>query len=484
MPPGSQHRQYTLVGLSVELDWRPLRFVKPIPSYRVCAACGLVRIKTALLPCSHTLCESCYQQCAQDGALICPLDGHQFEEDDVYLKKFPAEELLRREVRCWNEESGCGAVLPASQIAYHFQSECRQHSICCPKCSTAVVCTNVCAHWRSECGATPAPPASQCEGESGHKDESAILTYFQQVLEDQGGQLKALLARVLSASGANSDRLNEIGHGVNNCRAALRELWECIGSAKDTVGLNVAQGTTERRDCLKKFSDEIAAFSEDTKEHFIASRETLNSISNRLDALEVLLKDGLSKAAGEERDSCAMTAGGSERTTQQVVGTNYTMGRVNKVVPGSSGLKASVCEFVVKGIKSVKQRARLEDVAAYRSKEVYLRGYCMSPGVLICNRNGSLELRPLFLLHRGDMDDVVEWPLNQMISLLLVHPKKGVARTLAARTTDGPRSSCRRPQDGHVQHTFTSSISLSFQDLIKDGYVQDDQLRVLFELLP
>ncbi|KAK8782863.1 hypothetical protein V5799_015796, partial [Amblyomma americanum] len=98
----------TLVGFCPELDWKPLSFVKPIPPNKVCSACGLVRKKTALLPCVHVLCDSCYEQCAQDGVHVCPLDGYQWnDEDDVDWKDFPLIRLLRREVKCWNAERGC-----------------------------------------------------------------------------------------------------------------------------------------------------------------------------------------------------------------------------------------------------------------------------------------------------------------------------------------------------------------------------------------
>ncbi|XP_077493476.1 uncharacterized protein LOC144104382 isoform X7 [Amblyomma americanum] len=92
MAPAS--RQYTLVGFAPELDWRPLTFLKPIPANRVCSACGLVRKRTALLPCMHGLCECCYEQCDQDGFNECPLDGNHYEREDVSLLDFPADDLL------------------------------------------------------------------------------------------------------------------------------------------------------------------------------------------------------------------------------------------------------------------------------------------------------------------------------------------------------------------------------------------------------
>ncbi|KAK8772230.1 hypothetical protein V5799_024526 [Amblyomma americanum] len=100
----SEFTQYVLVGFCVELDWRPLTFRKPIPEFRVCGACGLVRKKTAILSCMHVLCENCYDQSARDEARVCPIDGNRSEERDVELREVDSAELLDREVKCWNEE--------------------------------------------------------------------------------------------------------------------------------------------------------------------------------------------------------------------------------------------------------------------------------------------------------------------------------------------------------------------------------------------
>uniref|UniRef100_G3MTM0 RING-type domain-containing protein n=1 Tax=Amblyomma maculatum TaxID=34609 RepID=G3MTM0_AMBMU len=104
MPPGSM--QYTLVGFSKELDWRPLQFVKPLPPNRVCSACGLVRPKTVFLPCSHTLCLSCYDQCTEENLHACPLDGYECHDEDVISVDFTADELFKREVTWYAERKG------------------------------------------------------------------------------------------------------------------------------------------------------------------------------------------------------------------------------------------------------------------------------------------------------------------------------------------------------------------------------------------
>ncbi|KAK8780582.1 hypothetical protein V5799_018085 [Amblyomma americanum] len=114
MPPAGP--QYTLVGFSPELDWRPLTFLKPIPANRVCSACGLVRKTSALLPCMHVLCEPCHQQCVQDGSQVCPLDGNGYGMEDVHMMECPADELLRREVKCWNEDNIGSSCFPPKPV--------------------------------------------------------------------------------------------------------------------------------------------------------------------------------------------------------------------------------------------------------------------------------------------------------------------------------------------------------------------------------
>ncbi|XP_077513565.1 uncharacterized protein LOC144124640 [Amblyomma americanum] len=481
MPPGSM--QYTLVGFSTELDWRPLRFVKPIPLYSVCGACGLVRKKTALLPCMHALCESCYEQSARDGVHVCPLDGHQCEEEDVFLKEFPVDELLRREVKCWNHGSTCTAVLPASKITEHFQRECRHHSIRCPKCSAIVLCTDVCAHLEWECF-TDAPPAEPEYNEHAFSREetapATLLTSFRQILE-QATEIKTLLERLVPSSGDYRDGFSELVHVVNNCQEALRELRQGISSVKDTVRQEVARVITEHRESAKKCSEEIAVFSEETKRHFTAGGDTMNTISNSMISLGKLLTDELAKVAKLNWGNDSEVARFSEGSTNEVEDTSNAMGIVNMVVPKQPDPQTSACEFVVKGVNSLEEKARKERRADFDSERVYLRGYCMLPGVQLYKSLGNVRLHALFRLHKGDMNDVVQWPFRHTIKLRVVHPKSGEEREIVA-TLSGFFSAVKRPEKGRVQAAYYSDESLLLEHLIRDGYVEDDNLHVKFEL--
>ncbi|KAL1452392.1 hypothetical protein MTO96_043802, partial [Rhipicephalus appendiculatus] len=92
-----QSTQYTPVGFSEGLDWKPLNFVKPLPRNRLCSLCGLVRKTAALLPCGHIACGPCFEQCVADDGHACPMDDEDWPEEEVEWRDFPAENLLKRE---------------------------------------------------------------------------------------------------------------------------------------------------------------------------------------------------------------------------------------------------------------------------------------------------------------------------------------------------------------------------------------------------
>ncbi|KAH9380284.1 hypothetical protein HPB48_000611 [Haemaphysalis longicornis] len=90
--------EYKLLGFSPELDWRPLRFVSPLPPAMICSVCRLVHRTTCYLLCGHLLCIRCYQRCRVDDALVCPLDSNVCPEDDVLWRNFPLESLARAQL--------------------------------------------------------------------------------------------------------------------------------------------------------------------------------------------------------------------------------------------------------------------------------------------------------------------------------------------------------------------------------------------------
>ncbi|XP_077494629.1 TNF receptor-associated factor 6-like [Amblyomma americanum] len=457
MPPAS--RLYTLVGFSPELDWRPLTFLKPIPANRICSACGLVRKRTALLPCMHVLCESCNAQCCQEGSNLCPVDGNSFEVEDVDLKDFPGDELLRREVKCWNEGNGCQYSTAASGISEHFLLECEHHSVHCPKCSAIVLCRDVRTHLRSASCNPSMLLQSASDGPPGHVDETEFLSSFKGSFERQADEIASYLRPMASGISTYGDRLDEISHGINTLRQEL------------------AVSTKQSNEILEKSLLEMATSNEQLKDCFATSSDTVNASSRSVITLERTVRDELRKT----QDNLAQIVAAIEEIKAEVKRNGEKTSENVYNVSRSTKLQAAQCLFFVKAVKSLQDTAAKEGWAAYDSEKVYLRGYCMSPGVLAIKNEGPVALHARYILHVGDMDDAVQWPFQHKIRMSIVHPKGGTARVLEYEPPWGvaekrPKVTSNRPR--------CSDDFFILEALLSEGYAEDDQLRIMWELVP
>ncbi|XP_077493478.1 TNF receptor-associated factor 3-like isoform X1 [Amblyomma americanum] len=453
MPPAS--RQYTLVGFAPELDWRPLTFLKPIPASRVCSACGLVRKRTALLPCMHVLCECCFQHCGQDGLNECPLDGNHYEKKDVALFHCTADDLLKREVNCWNEGSGCEYATTASRISQHFLLECEHHSVRCPKCSATVLCRDVCTHLRWGSCNSSRPVASECQVPVSQVDEAA--SSLRGTFEGQGGEITAYPRPIAVDTSTNGDRLSEISHGINTLKETLRQE---LTSLKELNHEEITSSNAEVKQCLASCTDTV-----NTCLRRIKMVE--NKLNNKLGATGI----DLSQIAASIEQVKAELKERDQKSLQPVTGARRV-----------SALQLTHCEFFVRGAKSLQQEALKNGRAEYDSERVYLRGYCMSPGVRFMSDSTSLLLFVKYTLHKGDMDDDIQWPFKHKIRVSLMHPSGRGERVPVFRPTpDDPGN--QKPTTSSRQAVYSATY-FYFKDLIRDGFVDNDQLRINFTLLP
>ncbi|XP_077533467.1 uncharacterized protein LOC144145679 isoform X1 [Haemaphysalis longicornis] len=235
--------EFALVGYSEDLERKPLKFVDPIPSSRICSACCNVPRLMLMLVCGNNFCESCYNSCSTISECVCPMDGDSCAIADISSKEYPAEQLLRRTVRCWNEANGC-AVLPASQVAEHIRHDCRYHVTRCPNFTADVLCSDVCAHLKSQCTTLvlhAAPEALQ--GTNNH--ENAYFVAFERKVEQRVRELDSRLAQLSFETGTHNDKLVEVCHNINNLKEAQTEQFE--RASVDMKALAVQEKTIENR---------------------------------------------------------------------------------------------------------------------------------------------------------------------------------------------------------------------------------------------
>ncbi|XP_077492965.1 uncharacterized protein LOC144104055 isoform X2 [Amblyomma americanum] len=459
--------RYTLVGFSAEFDWKPLCFVKPLPPNTVCGGCGLVRPKTALLPCGHTFCSCCYEQCAKEGLHGCPFDGYECEDEDIEWREFSVDELLKREVRCWNEESGCQCVTPASGIAQHFHRECGHHSVSCPKCSATVPCSGVIAHLQSGLCNSGTTSASDSQLHSGLENERAFSTLFRGCLEKETADVKELLARILGDITTQGDRLNEISHGIN--------------SSKETLRQELADRAKQNENSSAQIMRAIEA-SNRQLELLSGSADSLNLSASML-RLEKILREEVVNAARESQHKLseiataieAVRAGENENSQKALAYIQNIIRRSEQCV--------ALCTFFVTNVESLQETAMKEGWARYKSQQVYLRGYCISPGVCLEKNGETIKLKAMLCLHMGDMDDSLVWPFEHTIKLSVVHPIYDEERVVKNKTSRSLKYYQKRTTASNESVKF-SKETLEMKSLIADGYVENDQLRIRFELLP
>ncbi|XP_037525389.1 TNF receptor-associated factor 6-like [Rhipicephalus sanguineus] len=420
------NQQYTVVGFTEELDWNPLQFMKPLPRNKLCSVCGLVRKTTANLPCGHVACCVCLEQCKTTDGYACPIDGEICLEEHVDWRDLPAENLLKREVKCWNQRLGCPLMMAASDVHKHFHRECEYHCTFCPRCSATVLCRDMGEHLRASCHAHAATQATECEEKLSDAVEKGIATVVRTAVQEQAGEMKALLERVVRDNGAVIDSLIEVCQSMNSLKESVSQDVAPVGQIEGTIhrvlsGINAIQ---------RALSSEMA----DMKNQYSYARTSTKRL------LEMQQK----ALAYAER----------------------------------SGTR---CDFFVPGIGSLEAKAAKDGQSEYVHGQVYLRGYNMSPGVILKKNGKCIKLNIRLELHVGDHDDRIPWPFEHKIRFTILHPVKNEDKVIAQKTN----RSLPAYQKENLSSTCFSCFHNCFDlgDLKRDGYVCNDTLRVTLELL-
>ncbi|KAH9382680.1 hypothetical protein HPB48_023236 [Haemaphysalis longicornis] len=367
-------QEFTLVGYSNDLDKRPLKFVEPIPPSRICSACGNIPRLMLCLLCGHTLCEPCYENCATPSECACPLDGEVSAQADIISRKYPAENLLRRKVHCWNEANGCLVVLPASQIAEHVRQDCKYHVTRCPTCSVVVLTRDVCAHLKSRCTAlvfdeTPEPQ------QRANVNERTHLELFEKKVEQRVLEMNAKLNELSLKSDSVGDKLIEICHNNNHLKEALTEQFgtasirtlDRLDRNEAEMKASVAQGKTiEQRvgeldakiaqitvetGCLREKLIEMRRNDNHVKE--VLTEQFRSGLDHKLAEMKVFYTEKIESLRTSITSAVASVA--SDSKSHQRVITGYAELKANAMKDG--GLRVSL------------------------SDKVYLRRYLMSWGM-------------------------------------------------------------------------------------------------------
>uniref|UniRef100_A0A131XED3 Putative tnf receptor-associated factor 3 n=1 Tax=Hyalomma excavatum TaxID=257692 RepID=A0A131XED3_9ACAR len=501
---------YTLLGYSRDLDWRSTRFVGPVPSVRVCSLCGLIPEATVQLPCAHVLCRLCFDGSLRQGG-VCPLDGRGFTRDDAEWISLSLESFMRRKVRCWNDVNGCDEVIEVSNIADHFSNECVFHAVMCSKCSSAVLHRDVVEHLKSGCRTAIVPgsavPAtsdaqSQCDElpehlKAGHS--SAVVQGSTVVMRDAQTQWDEGLDHL--KSGYPSAAVVPV-MAVPATMDAESQCSECNVNEEAERALEESNSALEFA-CAQKES--LEADLKELKELFAQSFAVLSA----MEKVSLDVRTECSESSGKRRSFKFREGNGSPVAKQLREGIgevlrawkDYQARQLSRsgssesscdksetCAPQQGTVACSVChDWCVAGYAALKEVALRDGATDVPSSPGYFFGYRIEPMIRFKTHGSSLRMHFGFQVLCGENDEQLPWPFHHYVRLWLVVPSgeasSGLPLEIVPDTVDGRLYG--RPAEGtRGNGPCLSASSIDLKALEYGGYVENDKLRLRFEVLP
>lgn len=503
---------YTLLGYSRDLDWRPTRFVGPVPSVRVCSLCGLIPDATVQLPCAHVLCRLCFDGSLRQGG-VCPLDGQGFARDDAEWITLSLESFMKRKVRCWNDVNGCDEVVEVSKVSDHFSNECAFHATSCPKCAATVLHRDIVEHLKSGCRTAVVPGTalpttsdaqSQCSEVAEHLPKSVrfsavaagptvpVTTRDAQIQCDEvADQLKSLrpshIVRV-----ANVPATMDAQTQCSDCNAN-EQAEKDLEQANAALALASAQKESLEADFkeLKElFAQSFAVLTAMEKISVDAKTESLESSAKRHSlkqrdgngsSLARQLREGIGEVLRAWKDYQARQL---NRSDSSDASSDKTEPFNSQQVP----VACSVChDWCVAGYAALKEVALRDGATDVPSSPCYFFGYRIEPMIRFKTHGNSLRMHFGLQVMRGENDEQLLWPFHHYVRLWLVVPSgeasSGLPLEIVPETVDG-RLYARPAEGSRGNGPCLSTASVDLRALESGGYVENDKLRLRFEVLP
>ncbi|KAL1433732.1 hypothetical protein MTO96_012265 [Rhipicephalus appendiculatus] len=176
--PVHRFRDHPIEGV----NWRPTRFVDELCISRVCALCGVISMSTALLPCSHFLCQSCLVASTLGCGGRCPLDQEPFEKGEWITFDLPTTTANAFKVRCWNDVHGCEFEGSVEVMLKHYEKDCTFHTVECLRCGESVLHMELPTHYVAGCSAAvPRVGAKNPSSESRASTLEDVTTSLQEL---------------------------------------------------------------------------------------------------------------------------------------------------------------------------------------------------------------------------------------------------------------------------------------------------------------
>ncbi|KAL1445299.1 hypothetical protein MTO96_029255 [Rhipicephalus appendiculatus] len=197
-------------------------------------------------------------------------------------------------------------------------------------------------------------------------------------------------------------------------------------------------------------------------------------------ALKETLRKELKDAAKTICCDCAETVAGIVEVKECERRTDSSAVNSEKIL-ALSRINVKRHEFVVQGIKAKKERALSEFQCVHEEKKMYISGYHLSPGVFFAKEGEHVYLYAHIQLHKGVIDDVLQWPFKEKVRFTIKHPSEN--KECIKEDVPGLPFCLGKPHKRSNEPRSFWSIPFILDDLEREGYVADDRLRVVWELV-
>lgn len=300
------------------------------------------------------------------------------------------------------------------------------------------------------------------------RDEMITTRATKVLLEKPVVEIKATLHSILSENNAQSNALNDLCQKMNIVMEALTR--ESQASARQTS------------QCFAGSAAQCSGIDESVGRRFGTSSSSLAEICENLSGIREAITN-VELATNRQRDTVAEAAADVSATKLEVTESSRKLLHETEKVLAQHSLLLGSCDFLVQGINSLKRAATFAGKAQFCCCKIYLRGYCMSPGVCLLKQGQSVSLHVLIFLHKGAIDDFIEWPFQRAIKLSVIHPISSLQRDIRCEFPKNSSIFRQKPVESSNEEGFSQKPSLCLNDLEREGYMLNNQLQCRWELL-
>ncbi|XP_075722036.1 uncharacterized protein LOC142765233 isoform X2 [Rhipicephalus microplus] len=399
-------------------------------------------------------------------------------------------------VKCWNEDQGGEIVVAASQLSKHFCKECDKHSTSCSKCSTVILCSDICTHIQSKCRDHVIPveswsPITSTDG------QGAVMKALKENINARAEEMKERFDQVANANNAQAIRLNEVYHCLNNIKEAAVEIQRRNNTLDNLASSTevIREILIEHAEKLHKFEGAINKANETLKSGLesmkLAVEKTekatadfvqmqLREFASKGGTLNKLLRKKFDIATKTICTNCTETVASILQEKFGKLTDSFEIS-LDKILALST-MDIRRHEFLIEGCKEVKDSALSEGSHLCEREKMYISGYYLSPGVWFQKTDEYVTLHTYFQLHKGVIDDVLTWPLNKNIRLTVKHPSEKKTRQDFSKTGYNI-DFYGRPQKQSTDGWFREIASFRLDELEREGYIKNDELQIVWELV-